>query len=119
MAQPEISYDAPSDCLYLTWVARVPGTGLMPCQDVLLRVDLANRRLLSIMLHNFSIRAAGDERSRTLPLDELPTMSPDLRELVLHVLRMPAVSRYLELVEGAGETLNVVLHADRIAGERS
>lgn len=117
MAEPEISYDEPSDCLYLTWVPGVFATGLMPNQNVLLRVDRTNRRILSIMVQNFSILANGDEQLRRLPLDELSTMSPDLQGLAIEVLRTPEVSKYLQLEEG-GEIATVVLHADRIVGER-
>jgi hypothetical protein len=117
MAEPEISYDEPSDCLYLTWVPGVFATGLMPHQYVLLRVDRANRRILSIMVHNFSILANGDEQLRRLPLDELTTMSEDSQELAMEVLRTPEVSKYLQLVAG-GEIPAVVLHADRIVGQR-
>jgi hypothetical protein len=117
MAEPEISYDEPSDCLYLTWVPGVLATGLMPNDDVLLRVDCANRRILSIMVHNFSIRANGDEQLRRLPLDELATIPEDLQELALDVLRTPDVSKYLQLEEG-GEIPTVVLHAERIVSRQ-
>jgi uncharacterized protein YuzE len=99
MCEPEISYDEPSDTLYIDFGPRMGATGLGLNDHIFLRVDVDNRRAIGITLLDFSILANRSEIGpRSFPLSGLEEISPDLQALALELLHLPPVSDYLTVL---------------------
>jgi len=98
MSEPTIKYDEMSDTLYVSFAPGEAATGIELNEHILLRVDKAERRAIGLTIFDYSVLAQPTELGlRSLPLDGLNELSPELRELALEILRMPPVQDILSL----------------------
>jgi uncharacterized protein YuzE len=98
MSEPTFKYDELSDSLYVSFAPGEPATGIDLNEHILLRVNKAERRAIGITIFDYSVLAQPTELGlRSLPLDSLSGLSPELRELALDILRTPPVQDILLL----------------------
>lgn len=96
MAKSTMKYDEPSDTLYVSFAPGEKATGIELNQNLLLRVNKAERRAVGLTIFNYSFLAQQTEAgARSLPLTGLNVLSPDMRELALEVLRRSPVKELL------------------------
>lgn len=98
MSKPIFNYDEESDTLYVSFSPGEVATGIALNDHMLLRLNTAEQRVVGLTLLNYSILAQPTEAGpRSFPLTGLTSLSPDLRDLVLNILRRPPVSDLLFL----------------------
>jgi uncharacterized protein YuzE len=98
MNEPTIKYDESSDTLYVSFAPGEAATGIELNEHILLRVNKAERRAVGLTIFDYSVLAQPTELGlRSLPLDGLNELSPELRELALEVLRTSPVQDILSL----------------------
>ncbi len=96
MAKSTMKYDEPSDTLYVSFAPSEKATGIELNENLLLRVNKAERRAVGLTIFNYSFLAQQTEAGvRSLPLTGLNVLSPDMRELALEILRRPPVKEML------------------------
>ena len=119
MCKPEISYDEPSDTLYIDFEQCRCGTHLGLNDHVLLRVDSEKTRVLGIMLLDFSVLAnRGEFGPRSFTMTGLDEMAPDLREMAMRLVHSQPVTDYLVVSAysppGAEAVPIVTLNTDKL-----
>jgi uncharacterized protein YuzE len=98
MSEPTIKYDEMSDTLYVSFAPGETATGVELNEHILLRVNKDERRAIGLTIFDYSILAQPTELGlRSLPLDGLNELSPDLRELALEILQSSPVQDFLSL----------------------
>jgi uncharacterized protein YuzE len=98
MSEPTIKYDEMSDTLYVSFAPGEAATGIELNEHILLRVNKAERRAIGLTIFDYSVLARPTELGlRSLPLDGLNELSPELRELALEILQTPPVQEILSL----------------------
>ena len=98
MSEPTFKYDELSDTLYVSFAPGEQATGIELNEHMLLRVNKAERRAVGLTLFDYSVLSQPAELGlRNLPLTGLDDLSPELRELVIEVLRQPPVRDILLL----------------------
>ena len=98
MSKPNFKYDEPSDTLYVSFAPGEQATGIELNEHMLLRVNKAERRAVGLTLLDYSMLAQTTELGRrSFPLSGLSDLSPELRELVIDILRTPPVHDILFL----------------------
>jgi uncharacterized protein YuzE len=98
MNEPIYNYDEISDTLSISFFPGVKATGIELNDHILLRIDKEQKRVIGIILLDYSLlMQQADFGPRSFPLPGLANLSPDLRELVLDILRKPPVSDVLTL----------------------
>ncbi len=95
-----LMYDEDTDLLDLVFGENKPARGIELTDQMILRLDLEERRAVSLTLLHFSILSEQTVYGpRSWRLDSLEQMPDDLRELVLRVLTTPPVSQFLKLTQ--------------------
>lgn len=98
MADMTFNYDEVSDTLYISFAPGEVATGIELNDYILLRINKQERRAVGLSIFEYSILAQSTELGpRSFPLSGLADLSPDLRELVLYILRRPPVSDLLAI----------------------
>ncbi len=98
MEKPIFKYDERSDTLYVSFGTGEKGTGIELNEHILLRVDLEERRAVGLTLFDYSVLAQPTEIGfRSLPLNGLEELPPDVRELIIEILRSSPVKDVLSL----------------------
>jgi uncharacterized protein YuzE len=91
-----MKYDEVSDTLYISFAPGEKGTGLELNENLLLRVNKAQRRAVGVSIFNYSFLAQPTEAGlRSLPLTGLTVLSAELRELALELLQRSPVKEVL------------------------
>ncbi|HET7228390.1 MAG TPA: hypothetical protein VFJ16_00165 [Longimicrobium sp.] len=119
MLEHVLSYDEPSDTLYVNFERCPCATYLGLSDQILLGVDAERRRVVRLMLQDFSVLANRSEIGpRSFPMDGLDEMSPDLRKLAMQLAHSPPVSDYLTISMyspgGIEETPIITLNTDKL-----
>ncbi|MBX2999853.1 MAG: DUF2283 domain-containing protein [Caldilineaceae bacterium] len=87
MTTSTLKYDEPSDTLYISFAPGEKATGIELNENLLLRVNKAERRAVGLTIFNYSILAQPTEAGlRSLPLTGLSGLSEEVRELALEIL---------------------------------
>jgi uncharacterized protein YuzE len=82
-----MKYDELSDTLYVSFSPGEKATGIELNENLLLRVNKAERRAVGLSIFNYSFLAQQTEAGlRSLPLTGLSVLSEELRELALEIL---------------------------------
>ncbi|MGH9802910.1 MAG: DUF2283 domain-containing protein [Blastocatellia bacterium] len=98
MSKPTFKYDELSDTLYISFAPGEKATGIELNEHMLLRVNKVERRAVGLTLFDYSVLAQRTELGlRSFPLSGLNDLSPELRELVIDILRTPPVDGILSL----------------------
>src|SRR4051812_24439517 len=98
MVEPSYHYDEISDTLYISFAPGEKATGIELNPSILLRMNKAERRTVSITIFNYSYLAQRTSAGlRSLPLTGLAELSPELQELVLDVLSRSPVKEILTI----------------------
>jgi len=98
MTEPVFNYDEVSDTLYISFEPNVKATGIELNDHILLRINKSERKAVGLTFFEYSVLAQKTELGpRSFPLTGLTELSDELRELVLHILQQPPVSRVLSL----------------------
>ncbi len=93
-----MNYDEMSDTLYISFAPGEHATGIELNDHILLRINKRERRAVGITLFEYSFLAQNTEMGhRSFSLSALSDISPELREIVLHILQHPPVSDILAL----------------------
>lgn len=92
------SYDEAGDTMFVSFEPASAGTGIELNEDILLRVDLDERRAVGLTLFNYSVLAQPtDVGYRNLPLTGMQELPEDIREMVIEILHTLPVSEVLSL----------------------
>ncbi|MBL7163143.1 MAG: DUF2283 domain-containing protein [Anaerolineales bacterium] len=95
---PNFNYDEISDTLYVSFEPGVQATGIELNNNILLRIDKENRKVIGITFFDYSLLAQkADFGPRSFPLTGLLHLSAELRELVLEILQSSPVADILSL----------------------
>lgn len=87
MTTSMMKYDEPSDTLYISFAPGEKATGIELNENLLLRVNKAERRAVGLTIFNYSFLAQPTEAGlRSLPLTGLSVLSEEMRELALKIL---------------------------------
>jgi uncharacterized protein YuzE len=96
MVEPIFTYDEVSDTLYISFAPGEKATGIELNENLLLRLNKAERRAIGLTVFNYSILAQKTATGiRSLPLSGLAELSENLRELTLDILLRPPVKEFL------------------------
>ena len=113
MNKPTLHYDEVSDTLYISYEPGTPATGIELNEHILLRIDSQREKAIGLTLFDYSVLAQPtDLGPRSFPLTGLASLSHDLRERVIKLLRSPPVSETLVLsayTPSAVETIPIIL----------
>jgi len=106
-------YDQDVDILYISFGTDVPATTAVELnENILLRLNLAERRAVGLTLMDFSVLAQPTPMGpRHFPLSGLYDLDPEWQELVLDLLAAPPVSQILTVSAysaSASETFPIV-----------
>ncbi len=98
MNEPIFKYDEISDTLTITFAVGKPGIGIELNESILLRIDEDERCAIGLTLFDYSVLAHPTEIGfRSLPLDGLGKLPPEIREIVIEILLASPVSDVLNL----------------------
>lgn len=93
-----IRYDEPSDTLHVAFAPGRSATGLELNENILLRVDKAERAAVGLTVFNDSLLAQRTERGpRSFALTGMADLSDDVRDLALSLLLGEPVSEFLTI----------------------
>jgi hypothetical protein len=91
-------YEEEGDILDIFFGENEPATGVELTDHILLRLNQATERAVSITVLHFSILTERTEYGpRSYPLNNLKELPEDLRELVIHVITTSPVNQFLKL----------------------
>ena len=119
MAEPQIRYDEPSDTLYITFARGERATGIELNENILLRVNKAERAAVGLTLFNYSLLVQRTEfGTRSFPLPGLSELRGDMREMALSLIQAAPVNEFLSVhaySPGSNEVIPITsLRAERI-----
>lgn len=98
MSEPVFKYDEAGDTMYISFAAGEVGTGIELNEQILLRINEAERRAVGLTLFDYSILARRTEIGfRSLPLSGLDDLPNDVREVILEILLSAPVRDVLSL----------------------
>ncbi len=98
MGKPTVSYDEPSDTLYISFEPGEPATGIELGDHILLRINVKEARAVGITVFEYSLVAQDTEIGpRSFPLPGLDRLPEELRGVVLRILSEPPVNGVLSL----------------------
>lgn len=84
--------------MYISFAAGESGTGIELNENILLRINEAEKRAVGLTLFDYSVMAQPTEIGfRSLPLNGLNQLPPDVREVVIEILLSPPVQKVLSL----------------------
>ncbi|HEX6288290.1 MAG TPA: DUF2283 domain-containing protein [Herpetosiphonaceae bacterium] len=93
-----MNYDEESDTLYVSFAPGEAATGIELNQHILLRIKKQERRATGLTLFDYSVLAQQtDIGPRSFSLTGLAELSPELRALVIEILRAEPVRTILAL----------------------
>jgi uncharacterized protein YuzE len=96
MVEPIFTYDELSDTLYISFAPGEKATGIELNENLLLRINKAERRAIGLTVFNYSILAQKTAiGTRSLPLSGLAELSENLRQLALEILQRPPLTEFL------------------------
>ena len=96
MNEPNFNYDEISDTLYISFAPGEKATGIELNENILLRINKPERRVIGLSIFNYSIIAQRTETGlRSFPLTGLAQLSEELRETVLAILQRSPLSEIL------------------------
>ncbi len=91
-------YDEEGDILEILFGENEPATGVELTDDILLRVNRAAKRAVSLTILHFSILAERTEYGpRSYPLTNLKTLPDELREFVIRAVTSAPVNQFLKV----------------------
>ncbi len=91
-------YDEEGDMLDIFFGENEPATGIELTDNILLRVNRAAKRAVSLTILHFSIMAERTEfGTRSYPLSNLKTLPVDLQEIVMNAIITAPVSQFLRV----------------------
>jgi len=91
-------YDEEADILDVFFCESEPATGIELTDDILLRINRAEKRTLSLTILHFSILAERTEYGpRSYRLNNLKTLPSDLREFIMQVVTTAPVNQFLKV----------------------
>ncbi|MGD9972970.1 MAG: DUF2283 domain-containing protein [Desulfatirhabdiaceae bacterium] len=92
------AYDEEGDTLEIFFGENEPATGVEITDDILLRLNKAAGRAISLTIHHFSILAEQTEYGpRSFALENIDTLPDELREIVLRVITTPPTNQFLKI----------------------
>jgi uncharacterized protein YuzE len=92
------NYDEISDTLYISFSPGEKATGIELNENILLRLNKEEQRVIGVTLFDYSYLAQRTETGpRSLPLTGLEELSNELRKLVLDLLQRPPVNDLLSI----------------------
>lgn len=98
MKEPIFKYDELSDTLYVSFAVGENAIGIELNEHILLRVNLEERRAIGLTLFDYSVLAQRTEIGfRSLPLNGLEELPPDVRETIIEILLSSPVKEVLSL----------------------
>jgi uncharacterized protein YuzE len=98
MVEPIFTYDELSDTLYISFAPGEKATGIELNENLLLRINKAERRAIGLTVFNYSILAQKTATGiRSLPLSGLTELSQNLHQLTLEILLRPPVKEFLTI----------------------
>jgi uncharacterized protein YuzE len=120
MVEPIFTYDELSDTLYISFAPGEKATGIELNENLLLRINKAERRAIGLTVFNYSILAQKTATGiRSVPLAALAELSENLRQLTLEILLRPPVKEFLTIstyTPSHGESIPIAtLHIDILA----
>ena len=93
-----LKYDEEGDILEIFFGENEPATGVELTDNILLRVNRAAKRAVSLTILHFSILAERTEYGpRSYPLADLKILPDDLREFVIHAVTSAPINRFLKV----------------------
>lgn len=96
--EPIFKYDEPGDTMYISFAVGEKGTGIELNEQILLRINQAERRVVGLTLFDYSVLARRTEIGfRSLPLNGLNDLPAEMREMVLEILLSAPVKDVLSL----------------------
>jgi uncharacterized protein YuzE len=94
----KVKYDEISDTLTIGFTTATKATGIELNESILLRINLDERKAVSLNLLNYSVIAQSTEIGiRSFPLTGLSQLSEDLKNLVINILLTQPVNEFLVL----------------------
>ncbi|MBX3050280.1 MAG: DUF2283 domain-containing protein [Caldilineaceae bacterium] len=91
-------YDDISDTLYISFAPGETGTGVEINENLLLRINKAERRAVGLSIFDYSLLAQPTETGRrSLPLTGLSEVSRETRAIIFDILSHPPVADILTL----------------------
>ena len=109
MTQPIFNYDEDSDTLYISFAPGEAATGIELNEQIVLRINRVERRAIGLTLLDYSVLAQQTELGpRSFPLTGLAELSPELRELVITILRTEPVRSILAVSAYSPSPIEVV-----------
>ena len=98
MKKTNYNYDEISDTLYIAFDSGEKATGIELNNNILLRINKEERKVVGITLFDYSLLAQkADFGPRSFPLTGLLELATELRELVLEILQSSPVAEILTL----------------------
>ncbi|MFZ1754663.1 MAG: DUF2283 domain-containing protein [Caldilineaceae bacterium] len=98
MRIPTRIYDDISDTLYISFAPGETGTGVEINENLLLRINKAERRAVGLSIFDYSLLAQPTETGRrSLPLTGLSEVSRETRAIIFDILSHPPVAGILTL----------------------
>jgi uncharacterized protein YuzE len=98
METTKIKYDEISDTLTIVFESGKLSIGIELTNNILLRIDSQTRQAVSLNFFDYSILfQTTDLGSRSFPLTELSSLSKDLQDTTLQILRSKPVCDFLQL----------------------
>lgn len=109
MKNPISKYDELSDTLHISFTSGENATGIELNEHILLRVNLEERRAVGLTLFDYSVLAQKTEIGfRSLPLNGLDKLPPDVRETVIEILLSSPVKDVLSLSAYTPSTVETI-----------
>ena len=97
--EPAYSYDKEADVLYISFSPGEKATTAVELNDnILLRFNRAERRVIGLTLMDFSVLVQLTELGpRSFPLNGLRELEPDWQDMVIDIITRPPVSQVLQV----------------------
>ena len=91
-------YDEMSDTLYISFEPDAKATGIELNDNILLRIDKTQRKVIGLTFLNYSILTQNaDFGPRSFPLTGIAQLSSELKEIVMDVISNSPVKEILSL----------------------
>jgi len=112
MLKPNFNYDEASDTLYVSFIDGETATGIELTDNILLRLDTKDMRIIGLTLFDYSILIQQTNMGpRSFPVTGLTRLPTDLREQVLEILLQPPLSDLLAIAAytpSIGEAITII-----------
>lgn len=109
MTPSVLNYDEESDTLYVSFAPGEAATGIELNEQILLRINQHERRVIGITLFDYSVLAQQTELGpRSFPLTGLANLSAELRELVVNMLQAEPVRSVLAVSAYSPSPIEIV-----------